>query len=33
MQQYIVYAWDGTDEQALERRMNARRLILIIHEE
>ena len=24
MQQYIVYAWDGTDEQALERRMNAR---------
>ena len=24
MQQYIVYGWDGTDEQALERRMNAR---------
>jgi len=24
MQQYIVYAWDGTDEQALERRMKAR---------
>jgi uncharacterized protein YciI len=24
MQQYIVYAWDGADEQALERRMNAR---------
>ncbi len=24
MQQYIIYAWDGTDEQALERRMNAR---------
>lgn len=24
MQQYLVYAWDGTDDQALERRMNAR---------
>lgn len=24
MQQYIVYGWDGTDDQALERRMNAR---------
>lgn len=24
MQQYLVYAWDGTDEKALERRMNAR---------
>lgn len=24
MQQYIIYAWDGTDEQALERRMNSR---------
>ena len=24
MLQYIVYAWDGTDDQALERRMNAR---------
>jgi len=24
MQQYIVYAWDGNDEQALERRMKAR---------
>ena len=24
MQQYIVYAWDGTDNKALERRMNAR---------
>jgi len=24
MQQYIVYAWDGTDDQALERRMKAR---------
>jgi uncharacterized protein YciI len=24
MQQYIMYAWDGTDEQALERRMNNR---------
>jgi uncharacterized protein len=24
MQQYLVYAWDGTDEQAMERRMNAR---------
>ena len=22
MQQYIVHAWDGTDEQAQERRMN-----------
>ena len=24
MQQYLVYAWDGTDQQALERRMKAR---------
>jgi len=24
MQQYIIYAWDGTDENALERRMNVR---------
>ena len=24
MQQYLVYAWDGTDDQALERRMSAR---------
>lgn len=24
MQQYIVYGWDGTDEQALDRRMKAR---------
>jgi uncharacterized protein YciI len=24
MQQYIMHAWDGTDEQALERRMNNR---------
>lgn len=24
MQQYIMHAWDGTDEQALERRMNHR---------
>ncbi len=24
MQQYIIYAWDGNDEQALERRMKAR---------
>lgn len=24
MQQYIIYAWDGTDEQALDRRMKAR---------
>ncbi len=24
MQQYIVYGWDGTDDNALERRMNAR---------
>jgi uncharacterized protein len=24
MQQYLVHALDGTDEQALERRMNAR---------
>jgi len=24
MQQYIIYAWDGTDEQALERRMSVR---------
>jgi uncharacterized protein YciI len=24
MQQYIIYAWDGTDENALERRMNSR---------
>ena len=24
MQQYVVYAWDGTDDQALERRMKAR---------
>lgn len=24
MQQYIVYAWDDTDEAALERRMNSR---------
>ena len=24
MLQYIVYAWDGTDDSALERRMNAR---------
>jgi len=22
--QYIVFAWDGTDDKALERRMNAR---------
>lgn len=24
MQQYIIYGWDGTDDNALERRMNAR---------
>jgi uncharacterized protein YciI len=24
MQQYIMHAWDGTDAQALERRMNSR---------
>jgi uncharacterized protein len=24
MQQYIVYAWDGTDEDAQERRMTSR---------
>lgn len=24
MQQYIVHAWDGPDEKALERRMTAR---------
>jgi uncharacterized protein YciI len=24
MQQYIIYGWDGTDENALERRMAAR---------
>lgn len=24
MQQYLIYAHDGTDEQALSRRMNAR---------
>ena len=24
MQQYIIYAWDGIDELALERRMNTR---------
>ena len=24
MQQYVVHAWDGTDDQALERRMKAR---------
>ncbi|MFY7826864.1 MAG: YciI family protein [Flectobacillus sp.] len=24
MKQYVIYAYDGTDEQALERRMNAR---------
>jgi uncharacterized protein len=24
MQQYLVHAWDGTDDQALERRMKAR---------
>ena len=24
MQQYLVYAWDGTDAHALERRMSAR---------
>jgi uncharacterized protein YciI len=24
MQQYIISAWDGTDEQALERRMKVR---------
>ena len=24
MQQYIMYAWDGIDEQALERRMSIR---------
>ncbi len=24
MQQYIIQGWDGTDEKALERRMNAR---------
>ncbi|MGZ8516052.1 MAG: YciI family protein [Chitinophagaceae bacterium] len=24
MQQYIMHAWDGTDEQALERRMKSR---------
>lgn len=24
MQQYIIYAWDGTDEQALERRLSVR---------
>lgn len=24
MQQYIVYGWDGTDDQALDRRMKVR---------
>ena len=24
MLQYIVYAWDGTNDKALERRLNAR---------
>ncbi len=24
MQQYIMHAWDGTDEKALERRMSVR---------
>jgi uncharacterized protein len=24
MQQYVIHAWDGTDEKALERRMAAR---------
>ena len=24
MQQYVIHAWDSTDEKALERRMNAR---------
>ena len=24
MQQYIVYAWDDTDDQALQRRMDSR---------
>jgi len=24
MQQYIIYAWDGTDEEALGRRMSIR---------
>lgn len=24
MQQYIMHAWDGTDEEALERRMSIR---------
>lgn len=24
MQQYIIYAWDGTDEEAPDRRMNSR---------
>lgn len=24
MQQYLIHAWDGTDEKALERRMAAR---------
>ena len=24
MLQYIVFAWDGTDDKSLERRMNAR---------
>lgn len=24
MKQYLIYAWDGEDEQALERRMSAR---------
>lgn len=26
MQQYIIYAWDGTDDQVLERRMQTRPL-------
>ena len=24
MQQYVIHAWDGTDEKALERRMSVR---------
>lgn len=24
MQQYLIHAWDGTDDEALERRMKAR---------
>jgi uncharacterized protein YciI len=30
MQQYVIYAYDGTDEQALERRMAARPHHLVV---